>query len=64
MNGKVRVSIVVTGLGGEVIKNKPTLSVVQNRNHGYSNQIYLTIRTHHIQIITNKRLHKMVIKLI
>jgi cell division protein FtsZ len=36
MNGKVRVSIVVTGLGGEVIKNKPTLSVVQNRNHGYS----------------------------
>ena len=36
MNGKVRVSIVVTGLGGEVVKNKPTLSVVQNRNHGYS----------------------------
>ena len=37
MTGKVRVSIVVTGLGGEVVKNKPTLSVVQNRN-GYSGQ--------------------------
>ena len=37
MNGKVRVSIVVTGLGGEVVKNKPTLSVVQSRN-GYSQQ--------------------------
>ena len=36
MNGKVRVSIVVTGLGGEVVKNKPTLSVIQNRNNGYS----------------------------
>jgi cell division protein FtsZ len=35
MTGKVRVSIVVTGLGGEVVKNRPTLSVVQNRN-GYS----------------------------
>ena len=37
MTGKVRVSIVVTGLGGEVVKNKPTLSVVQSRN-GYSQQ--------------------------
>jgi cell division protein FtsZ len=36
MTGKVRVSIVVTGLGGEVVRNKPTLSVVQNRNNGYS----------------------------
>ena len=36
MNGKIRVSIVVTGLGGEVIRNKPTLSVVQTRNQGYS----------------------------
>ena len=36
MNGKIRVSIVVTGLGGEVIRNKPTLSVVQSRNQGYS----------------------------
>tara|TARA_B100000963_G_scaffold128400_1_gene112070 strand:- start:10064 stop:11605 length:1542 start_codon:yes stop_codon:yes gene_type:complete len=37
MTGKVRVSIVVTGLGGEVVKNKPTLSVVQSRN-GYRTQ--------------------------
>ena len=37
MTGKVRVSIVVTGLGGEVVKNKPTLSVVQSRNN-YSQQ--------------------------
>ncbi len=37
MTGKVRVSIVVTGLGGEVVKNRPTLSVVQTRN-GYSAQ--------------------------
>ncbi len=37
MTGKVRVSIVVTGLGGEVVKNKPTLSVVQNRG-GYASQ--------------------------
>ena len=37
MTGKVRVSIVVTGLGGEIVKNKPTLSVVQGRN-GYSQQ--------------------------
>ncbi|MAK12372.1 MAG: cell division protein FtsZ [Candidatus Pelagibacter sp.] len=37
MTGKVRVSIVVTGLGGEVVKNKPTLSVVQSRN-GYASQ--------------------------
>jgi cell division protein FtsZ len=38
MNGKVRVSIVATGLGGEVAKSKPTLSVVshaQSRNKGY-----------------------------
>ena len=35
MSGKVRVSIVVTGLGGEVNRAKPTLSVVQNRNNGY-----------------------------
>jgi len=27
-DGKIRVLIVVTGLGGEVIRNKPTLSVV------------------------------------
>ena len=38
MNGRVRVSIVVTGLGGEVVKNKPTLSVVQNRQNGYIKQ--------------------------
>ena len=37
MTEKVRVSIVVTGLGGEVVKNKPTLSVVQSRNN-YSQQ--------------------------
>ena len=36
MTGKIRVSIVVTGLGGEVIRNKPTLSIVQSRNQGYS----------------------------
>ncbi len=38
MNGKVRVSIVVTGLGGEVVKNRPTLSVVQSRNSGFARQ--------------------------
>ena len=35
MSGKIRVSIVVTGLGGEVTRTKPNLSVVQSRNNGY-----------------------------
>ena len=37
ITGKVRVSIVVTGLGGEIVKNKPTLSVVQSKG-GYTSQ--------------------------
>ncbi len=38
MTGKMRVSIVATGLGGEVARSKPTLSVVshvKSRNGGY-----------------------------
>ena len=35
MSGKIRVSIVVTGLGGQVTRTKPSLSVVKNRNNGY-----------------------------
>ncbi|MEK9742180.1 MAG: cell division protein FtsZ [Pelagibacteraceae bacterium] len=39
LNGKMKVSIVATGLGGEVAKNKPVVSMVrhiQNRHNGYS----------------------------
>ena len=48
MTGKVRVSIVVTGLGGEVVKNRPTLSVVQGRNR-YGTQNLLNSNTSNIQ---------------